>query len=54
MGTPDEKEDGDRDEAIDIVGEASAPLIQGKPLTLEESIERMYDRYGRTFEILSR
>lgn len=30
------------------------PLPQGKPLTLEESIELMYERYARTFEELAK
>lgn len=34
--------------------EASAPLPKGEPLTLEASIERMYARYGRTFEELAK
>ena len=32
----------------------SAPLPKGEPLTLEESIERMYARYARTFEELAK
>lgn len=30
------------------------PLPKGKPLTLEESIELMYERYARTFEELAK
>lgn len=38
----------------DASREATSPLPKGQPLTLEESIERMYERYGRTFEALSK
>ena len=34
--------------------EVSEPLPKGQPLTLEQSIERMYERYARTFEELAK
>lgn len=34
--------------------DADAPLPKGQPLTLEQSIERMYERYARTFEELAK
>ena len=33
---------------------ASVPLPKGTPLTREESIARMYERYGHTFEVLAK
>ncbi len=34
--------------------DTAEPLPKGAPLTLEESIERMYARYARTFEELAK
>ena len=49
--------DEDEKTTPDDAGEGEprpAPLAKGAPLTLEESIERMYERYGRTFEALAK
>ncbi len=34
--------------------ELPEPLPKGEPLTLQASIERMYERYARTFEELAK
>lgn len=30
------------------------PLVRGRPLTREESVERMYRRFNKTFEELAK
>lgn len=49
-----EEEKGEAKGPTEPEQEGAPPLVKGRPLSREESLERMYERYRETFEALAK